>query len=247
MEDLLNQVWDILTTIVLNLKNPDAWKATLERPGVFWAAVVTLAAIIFAETGLLVGFFLPGDSLLVTVGIVAHLSEWNIGILLGILILAAILGDTVGYWFGAKAGPAIFNRPQSRWFKRDHLIAAREFYERHGGKTIIIARFMPFVRTFAPVVAGAAKMEYRTFLFYNVIGGIGWIASMLLFGYTLHLWADALLRPIFGPQFRIEKNIDILAITIILLSVAPLAIKGIGEWRAKRLARRLTEAPKTTV
>lgn len=237
MDDLLSQAWDILTTIVLNLKNPDAWKDTLQKPGVFWAAVVTLTAIIFAETGLLVGFFLPGDSLLVTVGVVAHLSGWNVGILLVILTAAAIVGDTVGYWFGAKAGPAIFNRPSSRWFKRDHLLAAKAYYDRHGGKTIVIARFMPFVRTFAPVVAGAAKMEYRTFLFYNVIGGAAWIASMLLFGYTIHLWADALLRPVFGPEFQIEKKIDVLAGVIILLSVAPLALKGVGEWRAKRRAK----------
>lgn len=237
MEDLFSQVWDILTTIVLNLKNPDAWKDSLGKPGVFWAAVVTLATIIFAETGLLVGFFLPGDSLLVTVGIVAHLSDWNIGILLVILTAAAIIGDTVGYWFGAKAGPAIFNRPSSRWFKRDHLLAAKGFYDKHGGKTIIMARFMPFVRTFAPVVAGAAKMEYRTFLFYNVIGGVAWITSMLIFGYTLHLWADALLRPIFGPTFRIEKNIDILAGLIILASIMPIIVKGLTEWRSSRRAK----------
>jgi membrane-associated protein len=237
MDDLFSQVWDLLSTIVLNLKNPDAWKESLGKPGVFWAAVVTLAAIIFAETGLLVGFFLPGDSLLVTVGIVAHLSDWNIGILLAVLTAAAIIGDTVGYWFGAKAGPAIFNRPSSRWFKRDHLLAAKDFYDRHGGKTIIMARFMPFVRTFAPVVAGAAKMEYRTFLFYNVIGGVAWIASMLLFGYTLHLWADALLRPIFGPTFRIEKNIDILAGLIILASISPLIVKGLSAWRTNRRAK----------
>lgn len=234
MDELFTQAWDILKTIVLNLTNPDAWKATLGQPGVFWSALITLNLIIFAETGLLVGFFLPGDSLLVTVGVVAHLSEWNIFWLLGTLCVAAVVGDTVGYWVGAKAGPAIFNRPDSRLFKRDHLLAAKAFYERHGGKTIIIARFMPFVRTFAPVVAGAARMEYRTFLFYNVIGGVSWITSMLLFGYTLHLWADAALRPVFGPQFRIEKNIDILAIVVIALSVAPLVVKGVKEWRAKR-------------
>ncbi len=237
MEDLLTQVWDLLTAIVLNLTNPDAWKETLGKPGVFWAAVVTLAAIIFAETGLLVGFFLPGDSLLVTVGIVAHVSDWNVGILLAVLTAAAVVGDTVGYWFGAKAGPAIFNRPSSRWFKRDHLLAAKAFYDRHGGKTIIMARFMPFVRTFAPVVAGAAKMEYRTFLFYNVIGGVAWILSMVLFGYTLHLWADALLRPVFGPTFRMEKHVDKLALVIIAVSIAPLVFKGLSEWRTGRRAK----------
>lgn len=236
MEDLFVQAWDILKSIVLNITNPDAWKETLGRPGVFWSALATLNLIIFAETGLLVGFFLPGDSLLVTVGIVAHLSGWNIIWLLVTLCASAIIGDSVGYWVGAKAGPAIFNRPNSRFFKREHLLAAKAFYERHGGKTIIIARFMPFVRTFAPVVAGAAKMEYKRFLVYNVVGGIAWITSMLMFGYTLHLWADALLRPIFGPEFRIEKNIDIVALIIIALSIAPLIAKGFTEWQAKRKA-----------
>src|SRR5207302_4584092 len=128
-----------------------------------------------------------------------------------------------GYFVGAKAGPAIFNRPNSRFFKREHLLAAKAFYERHGGKTIVIAKFMPFVRTFAPVVAGAAGMRYRTFLFYSVIGAVCWIPSMLLFGYSLNLWADAALRPILGPTFRIEKNIDLLVLFIVAVSVAPLA------------------------
>jgi membrane-associated protein len=165
---------------------------------------------------------------------VAHLSGWDIRVLLPVLFAAAVVGNSTGYWVGAKAGPAIFNRPKSRFFKRDHLLAAKAFYDRHGGKTIVLAQFMPFARTFAPVVAGAAKMEYRTFLFYNVTGAAAWISSMLLFGYTLHLWADAALRPIFGPQFRIEKNIDVLVILIVGVSVAPLAIKGLKAWRAKR-------------
>jgi membrane-associated protein len=210
--------------IVANLGNPDAWKATFERPEVYWPAVAVLALIIFAETGLLVGFFLPGDSLLVTVGIVARVVGWDILPLLAILCVAAVIGDTVGYWVGAKGGPAIFRRPESRWFKHDHLVAAKGFFDRHGGKTLIIARFMPFARTFVPVVAGAAKMNYSWFLTYNVIGGVAWIISMLLFGYTATLWLDPLLKGIFGDGFKLEKNIDILALVIIALSVAPMAI-----------------------
>jgi membrane-associated protein len=213
-----------LAGIVANLGNPDAWKTLLERPEVYWPAVAVLALIIFAETGLLVGFFLPGDSLLVTVGIVARVVGWDIVPMLVILSLAAVVGDTVGYWVGAKGGPAIFNRPESRWFKHDHLVSAKGFFDRHGGKTLVIARFMPFARTFVPVVAGAAKMSYSWFLTYNVIGGVAWIVSMLLFGYTATDWLDPLLKGIFGPQFKLEKNIDILAVVIIALSLAPMAV-----------------------
>lgn len=236
MDEFFTQVWDILKAIVLNLTNPDAWKDTLGKPGVYWSAVATLAFVIFAETGLLVGFFLPGDSLLVTVGIVGRISEWNVWPLIGILCVAAVVGDTVGYWVGAKGGPAIFNRPQSRWFRRDHLLAAKAFFDRHGGKTIIFARFMPFARTFAPVVAGAARMEYRTFVAYNVVGGVGWIVSMVLFGYTATDWLDPLLKAAFGPQFRLEKNIDILAGVIILLSLAPMVVMHLIQRRAKKQA-----------
>jgi membrane-associated protein len=226
--------------VVTNLTNPDAWKDALGNPAMYVAAFVVLNLIVFTETGLLFGFFLPGDSLLVTAGIVAHTVGWPIVPLVLTLCVSAIIGDSVGYWIGLKAGPAIFNRPSSRFFKRDHLLAAKAFYERHGGKTIIIARFMPFIRTFAPVVAGAARMEYKRFLMFNIVGGISWICSMLLFGYTLHLWANAVLRPIFGEKFQMEKNIDILAAIIIFLSVAPIMWKGARHWLAKRRAPKLT-------
>ena len=213
-----------LGSIVTNLRNPDAWKGTFERPEVYWPAVAVLALIIFAETGLLVGFFLPGDSLLVTVGIVARVVGWDIAPLLVILCIAAVVGDTVGYWVGVKGGPALFRRPESRWFKAEHLLTAKAFFDRHGGKTLIFARFMPFARTFVPVVAGAARMNYTWFLTYNVIGGVAWIVSMLMFGYTAVDWLDPLLKGVFGPQFKLEKNIDILAIVIIALSLAPMVI-----------------------
>ena len=144
-----------------------------------------MAAIVFAETGLLVGFFLPGDSLLVTAGVLAAAGKLDIVWLNLALMAAAILGDATGYWIGFRAGKAIYSRPDSFFFRRKHLIAAHEFYEKHGGKTIIIARFMPIIRTFAPVVAGAGTMSYPRFATYNVVGGIGWVASMTLTGYLM--------------------------------------------------------------
>jgi len=246
MEDFFSQVWEILKGIVTNLRNPNEWDQFLGKPGVYWSAVATLALIIFAETGLLIGFFLPGDSLLVTVGIVARISNWDIVTLMLILCAAAIIGDTVGYWIGAKAGPGLFNRPNSRLFKREHLLKAKGFFDRHGGKTIIIARFMPFARTFVPVVAGAAKMEYRTFIAYNLIGGVSWIVSMLMFGYFAIDVLEPPLKAIFGAKFELKKNIDALAFVIIILSLMPMAIQGLIEWRTKKKAR-LPVPAETTV
>ncbi|MCZ2342414.1 MAG: VTT domain-containing protein [Bacteroidales bacterium] len=241
MEDFLLQVWQVLIQIVSNLTNPEAWKAILGRPEVFWAAFVAVNFIVFTETGLLVGFFLPGDSLLVTLGIVAHGVGWDsqsVMILVGSLCASAVIGDTVGYWIGVKAGPRLFQKEESRFFNKKHLLAAQEFYNLHGGKTIIIARFMPFLRTFAPVVAGIGRMEYRRFLSYNLIGGVSWILSMFLLGFTLHLWLEPILRPIFGENFKVEKQIDKVVIAIVLLSVAPMAYKAFRGWLVKRRATR---------
>ncbi|MFO0850067.1 MAG: VTT domain-containing protein [Gemmataceae bacterium] len=237
MADFLAQVWQIVTTVAdpRNLTNPDAFKAALNQPGVFWAALVAVTLIVFTETGLLIGFLLPGDSLLVVLGVVARMSDWNLPLLIGPLCLAAIVGDTVGYGIGAKAGPAIFNRPSSRFFKREYLLRAKAYYEKHGGKTIVIARFMPIVRTFVPVVAGAARMEYRTFLFYNVIGGIGWIVSMVLLGYYLLPVLDPMAQQLLGnPQFTIAKHLDKVVVLVVAASVAPMVWKAVAEWRAGR-------------
>jgi len=236
MNEFFGEVWNVLKSIVLNLRDPNAWQETLGRPQVYWPIVATLAFIIFAETGLLFGFFLPGDSLLVTVGIVCRASELNIWPMLVILITAAIIGDTVGYWFGAKSGPALFNKPDSRFFKQKHLQSAREFFEKHGGKTIIIARFMPFARTFVPVVAGAARMNYRWFATYNIVGGILWISSMLLFGYFAIDVLEPPLRALFGPEFQLSKKIDILALVIIVLSLLPMGIHYLIERKRHRAA-----------
>jgi len=181
-----------------------------------WGGLLALTLVIFSETGLLVGFFLPGDSLLVTAGLFCTSATPGEPPLLNIVwlnvfaIAAAIIGDTVGYWIGAKAGPKLFTREQSLLFSRKHLLRTKEFYERHGGKTIIIARFMPIVRTFAPVVAGVGKMEYRRFLSFNVFGGIGWVFSMTMLGY--------LLGSAYPP---ITKHIDKVIIVIIFVSLLP--------------------------
>ena len=178
-----------------------------------------LTIIVFAETGLLVGFFLPGDSLLVTAGLFAAKGDLDIVWLNVVLILAAIVGDAVGYWIGLRAGKALYNRPNSFFFRREHLIKTHEFYEKHGGKTIIIARFMPIVRTFAPTVAGAAAMTYRKFAAYNVVGAILWVMSMTLTGYFL--------GQIFGEV--LERNIHVLVAVVIFLSLLPAIIAYLRE------------------
>jgi membrane-associated protein len=144
---------------------------------------IGLFLIVFAETGLLVGFFLPGDTLLITAGLVASQGKLDIWILIPLLFVAAIAGDATGYQIGSRMGPRLFARDESRIFKRHHLERAERFYEKHGGKTIVLARFLAFVRTFAPTVAGAARMPYTKFAVYNVAGGAAWVFSMCLLGY----------------------------------------------------------------
>jgi membrane-associated protein len=184
--------------------------------------------IIFAETGLMVGFFLPGDSLLVTAGLFAARGDIDITWLNVALCAAAILGDATGYWIGFRAGKALYSRPNSLLFRREHLIKTHEFYERHGGKTIVIARFMPIIRTFAPVVAGAASMTYRRFATYNVVGAVAWILSMTLTGYFLGRSVP-----------NIDKNIHVVVAVVILLSLLP----GIIAYLRSRLQARSGAAP----
>ena len=180
--------------------------------------LVALIVIVFVETGLLVGFFLPGDSLLVTAGIFAARGDLDLVTLNASLSLAAIAGDSVGYWIGVRTGPKIFTREDSLFFNRKHLISAKEFYERHGGFTIFIARFMPIIRTFAPVVAGVGAMPYRKFIAYNVFGGIFWVLSMTLAGYFL-----GTLVP------NIQERIHLVIAIVIVLSLLPAIIKFFSE------------------
>ncbi|MEP6769776.1 MAG: VTT domain-containing protein [Acidobacteriota bacterium] len=191
---------------------------TLVRVG----GLTAMTLIVFAETGLLVGFFLPGDSLLVTAGVFAATGHLNIWLLMGVLVAAAILGDTVGYWIGRRTGPALFTRPKSFLFNPDHLRRAHDFYEKHGGKTIILARFMPIVRTFAPVVAGMAAMNYRRFVSFNVIGGFLWVVSMSLIGYFL------------GQFAWVRKNIEIVILLVVFLSILPGIVAFAREWLKNR-------------
>jgi membrane-associated protein len=170
---------------------------------------VLLFLIIFCETGLVVTPFLPGDSLLFVVGALAGAGLLDLGLVMASLSIAAILGNTVNYWIGARVGPAVFQREDSRWFKRRHLERAREFYERHGGKTIIITRFIPIVRTFAPFVAGIARMPYRKFLAYNAAGGLAWVLLFVGAGY----W--------FGDLPVVKENLTLFIFAIIFVSLLP--------------------------
>jgi membrane-associated protein len=191
------------------------------RAIIAWGGYVGLTAVIFAETGLLVGFFFPGDSLLVTAGLLAATTgALNVYWLGALLTVASIVGNTVGYAIGRATGPRLFTRDDSLLFNKKHLYRAHEFYQRHGGKTIVIARFMPIVRTFVPVVAGMAQMEYRRYTVYNIVGGLGWIWSMLFIGYFLGRYIPG-----------IDQHIETVIIVVILLSFMP----GIIGWlKAKR-------------
>ena len=193
--------------------------------------LIGIVAIVFAETGLMVGFFLPGDSLLVTAGLFAARGDLDIAWLIPLLILAATCGNATGYWIGYRAGRALYGRPNSFFFRRQHLIRTHEFYQRHGGKTIVLAQFMPIVRTFAPVVAGAAEMTYRRFAMFNVVGAIVWVTSMTLTGYFLGRTVP-----------NIDKNIHIVVAAVILLSLCP----GFYAWgRARLRARAAAEGAQT--
>lgn len=205
----------------------------LDKLGIF--VYFGLFFIIFAETGLAVGFFLPGDSLLVVAGLFAAAGKMNIFVLLISLFIAGILGDLVGYLTGRRMGKTIFSRPKSRVFNPSHLIKAQKFYEKYGGKTIILARFVPIVRTFAPIVAGAAQMPYRNFAFFNILGSFLWIFSMLLAGYFLGSVVEQMAQSLFGvPDFKLEDHIDKVVIVVVLLSILPIIIEYIKARRERK-------------
>ncbi len=227
--------------LLQNLFNSHELMRILGRPEYTAAAFLALNLIVFVETGLLVGFCLPGDSLLVTAGLIASnpACGWNLPLLIVTLCLSAIAGDTIGYAIGYKTGPAIFSREKSLLFNKDHLLKAHQFYERHGGKTIILARFIPILRTFAPVVAGVGRMEYRQFLFFNVFGGVGWVASMILCGYLLPSVINPLMQPLFGPQFLVQDHVEKVVILVVLASISP----GIFAWLRVKLAGKPAQTP----
>jgi membrane-associated protein len=210
----LVEVWRSLT-------DPESLIHLLSEVITGWWGYALLAGIVFAETGLLVGLFLPGDSLLFTVGVVAGAGELNIVQICALLVFFSILGDQSGYLLGRRTGPRIFVRPDSLLFKHEYVIRTQQFYEKHGGKTLIYAKFVPIVRTFAPFMAGVGRMQYSRFVSFNVIGGLGWVLSMTLAGYFL------------GAIPVIRLNFEKVVIGIVFLSVAPMVVHY---FRARRAA-----------
>lgn len=203
--------------------NPDVFLR--DSPMGPWV-VLLVCGIVFAETGLLVGFFLPGDSMLFTAGLLVATGaiNFNLWLMCGLIIVAAILGNQVGYVIGSKAGPAIFNRPNSRLFKRENVESAHAFFEKHGGKALILARFVPIIRTFVPVIVGVAQMDKRKFFLFNVIGALLWGGGVTLLGAWL------------GQYEWVGNNIDIIFIVIVLLSVIPIFVEVVRGFIAKRQA-----------
>jgi len=191
-----------------------------------WGGTFMVCVIVFVETGMFVGFFLPGDSLLVTAGVFAGAGQMKLAWLLSLVTLCAIAGDQLGYFIGWRAGASLFKREDSRFFKKRHLQRAHQFYETYGGKTIILARFVPIIRTFCPPVAGAARMNYARYLTYDILGGIAWVWSMVLLGYTLGRTVP-----------NIDKHIHYLIALVIVASLLP------ALYQALRVRRRDSNAP----
>jgi membrane-associated protein len=187
-----------------------------------WGGPVLVCVIVFVETGMFVGFFLPGDSLLVTAGVFAGAGHTTLSALLIFVTLCAIAGDQVGYFIGRMAGQSLYKREESRFFKKHHLERAHEFYEKYGAKTVVLARFVPIIRTFCPPVAGAAKMSYTRYLLYDIFGGFLWVWSMTLLGYTLGRTVP-----------NIDKRIHLVIAGVVAVSLLPAAISA---WKARAQA-----------
>ncbi|MFE9733958.1 DedA family protein [Streptomyces sp. NPDC005863] len=195
-----------------------------------------LLLIVFAESGLLIGFFLPGDSLLFTTGLLITTNKLDFPLWLAVLLIcvAAILGDQAGYLFGKKVGPSLFNRPDSKLFKQENVVKAHEFFEKYGPKSLVLARFVPIVRTFTPIIAGVSGMRYRSFITFNVIGGVLWGAGVTLLGSWL------------GNIEFVHKNIEAILILIVLVSVVPIAIEFLrARGKAKKEAATRQDEPGT--
>jgi len=188
-----------------------------------WAGLLGLAIIVFSETGLLVGVFLPGDSLLVTAGLLAARGYLNVYLLAPVLTLAAICGNSLGYFIGRTTGPRIFNRENSIFFNKKHAIRAHEFYEKYGRMTIVLAQFMPIIRTFSPVIAGVGGMKFLQFIRFNVLGAFAWVWSMLGIGYFLGNYIPG-----------IDQHIEIVVVIVVFISILPGLISG---YRARRRRR----------
>lgn len=230
----MESVWQLINDL-RELLNPKIIIETLlAKGGIF--VYFGLVFIVFAETGLAVGFFLPGDSLLVVAGLFAATGKLNLALLLSSLTVAAVVGDAVGYYTGSRIGPRIFTRQKSLLFRPSHLLKAQAFYEKYGGKTIVIARFVPIVRTFAPIVAGAAKMPYRKFVVFNLVGGFLWVFSMILGGYFL----GNILKSKFG--INLDEHVEWVVIVVVFLSLLPPIIEYLKTRREKARAARSRKA-----
>ena len=203
----------ILLDVWRSLTDPDKLIHLLTQVLTGWLGYALLAGVVFAETGLLVGLFLPGDSLLFTVGVVCGAGDLEIVKISSLLVVVSILGDQSGYFLGYRTGPKIFSRPDSRFFKQEYVRQTQAFYEKHGGKTLIYAKFVPIVRTFAPFMAGVGRMRYSRFLSFNVFGGLGWVLSATLAGYYL------------GGIPAVRHNFEKVVIGILLISVLPMVIQ----------------------
>ena len=214
----------MLTTLLYSLFALDESVAALATQYGHWIYAI-LFLVIFAETGLVVFPFLPGDSILFIAGTVVATADLNIHVLVVVLVVAAILGDTVNYSVGHYIGPKVFERPDSRWFRKRHLQQTQAFYDKYGGVTIIIGRFVPIIRTFAPFLAGVAGMSYRRFLAFNVIGAVGWITSLVYAGY------------LFGNIPWVKQNLSLIVIAIVVVSVLPAVTTYVRERRSRKHRR----------
>jgi membrane-associated protein len=211
-----------LLDFLRSLTNPERLIHLLSTLLAGWIGYTALAGIVFGETGLLLGFFLPGDSLLFTVGVVSGAGELNIVWINAALMAAALIGDSTGFFLGRNTGPRIFTRSDSRFFKQEYVHRTREFYDRYGGKTIILARFVPVIRTFAPFMAGVSGMPYRRFLSFSVFGSLGWVFVMTILGFKLG-----------GIPF-VRTHFDQVVLLIIFLSLVPTLKEGWKAWHSGR-------------
>ena len=218
---MISQIFDFLRS----LTNPERLIQLLSTLLSGWLGYSVLAAVVFAETGLLLGFFLPGDSLMFTVGVVSGAGQLNIVLINLALMAAALIGDSTGFLLGRHTGPRIFTRQDSLLFKQEYVTRTRHFYERYGGKTIIFARFVPVIRTFAPFMAGVSGMRYLRFLSFSVFGSIGWVFGITMLGYTL------------GSVPFVRRHFDGAVLLIIFLSLLPTFNEAWKAWRAGRTAK----------
>ena len=214
---MIRAVLDFLRT----LTTPERLIALLTTVLTGWLGYALLFGVVFAETGLLTGFFLPGDSFLFTIGVVVGAAGLDLRIVLPLLMAAAIAGDSTGYFLGRRTGPHIFSRPNSRLFRREHLIRSKKFYDRYGGKTIVYAKFIPIIRTFAPFLAGVAQMKYTRFLTYSVTGVAAWVFSVTMLGNTL------------GSVPLVRRHFEKVIFLIIAVSLVPVSLEFIKSRRKK--------------